>query len=177
ILLFVLGGLSAQIVGGNLSGVITDPSGASIPDAKLVLRSLAAQTQRALKVNPGGFYTAPNLVPGEYDLTVSAAGFETQVARLRVAIGAEQKLDFALRLGSVDQVIAVEGPAAGVGTATSAVGAVINQATIGELPLNGRSWTDLAALEPGVAPIRAQPSYTAGKGRGNRGFGAQMAIS
>src|SRR5262249_26197331 len=58
-----------------------------------------------------------------------------------------------------------------------ALGAMVIQGIIEELPLNGRSWTDLAVLEPGVAPIEAQASYTVGNGRGNRGFGAQMAIS
>src|SRR5262249_13199205 len=71
----------------------------------------------------------------------------------------------------------VEDPATGVELATSSLVAVVNDRTIRELPLDGRSWTDLAALEPGVAPIQAQPSYTAGNGRGNRWFGSQLAIS
>jgi hypothetical protein len=169
--------LHAQIAGGNISGVVTDPSGASIPRAKVALRCLATQIVRTVSANVEGFYAAPNLVPGDYEVTVSAAGFESQVSRFTLTIGGEGELSFALRIGSVDQTMEVEGPAAGIGLATSALGAVVNQRTIEELPLNGRSWTDLAALEPGVAPIEAQPSYTSGNSRGNRGFGAQMAIS
>ena len=161
--------LHGQIAGGNVSGIVSDPSGASIPQAKLVLRSLATQIVRTVKPNLEGFYAAPNLVPGEYEITASAQGFETQVARLTLPIGAEQELNFALRIGSVDQTMNVEVPAGGIGLATSALGAVVNQKTIEELPLNGRSWTDLAILEPGVVLIEAQPSYTAGNGRGNRG--------
>src|SRR5258707_494730 len=170
-------GLRAQVAGGNVSGVVTDPSGASIPRAKVVLRNLATQIVRTVNANVEGFYAAPNLVPGEYKVTVSAVGFETQASRFTLTIGAEGELNFALRIGSVDQTMEVEGPAAGIGLATSALGAVVNQRTIEELPLNGRSWTDLAALQPGVVPIEAQISYTAGNGRGNRGFGSQLAIS
>ena len=169
--------LDAQIAGGSVSGVVADSSGASVPHAKVVLRSVATQIVRPLSSNLEGFYTAPNLVPGEYEVTVSAAGFETQVARLTVLIGAEQELNFTLRIGFVDQTIEVHGPADGIASATSVLGAVVNQKTIVELPLNGRSWTDLAALEPGVVPIEAQTPYAAGNGRGNRGFGSQLAIS
>src|SRR5260370_42333075 len=94
-----------------------------------------------------------------------------------MAIGVEQALNFALWIGSVDQTMDVEGPAAGIELATSALRAVVNRKAIEELPLNGRSWTDLAILEPGVVLLEAQPSYTAGNSRGNRGFGAQLAIS
>src|SRR6266568_2033545 len=156
--------LQAQVAGGSVSGVVTDPSGASIPRAKVVLRSLATQMVRTVNANGDGFYAAPNLVPADYELTVSSAGFETQVSRFTVTIGAEGELNFALRIGPVDQTIEVEGPAAGIGLGTSAPGALVNQRTIEDLPLNGRSWTDLAALQPGVLPIEAQPSYTAGNG-------------
>ena len=169
--------LHAQIAGGNISGVVSDPSGASIPQAKIVLTNLATQIVRTLNTNLEGFYAAPNLLPGEYEAVVSAEGFKPQVARLTMAIGEEQELNFALWIGSVDQTMDVEGPAAGIELATSALGAVVNRKAIEELPLNGRSWTDLSILEPGVVLIEAQPSYTAGNGRGNRGFGAQLAIS
>ena len=169
--------LQSQISGGNASGMVRDPSGASIPQARVVVKNLATQIVRTLDVNSEGFYTAPNLVSGEYEVTVSAVGFETQVAHLTMAIGAEQELNFALRIGSTGESVEVAGPVSEIGMATSALGAVVNPKTLEELPLNGRSWTDLAALEPGVVPIEAQPSYTAGNGRGNRGFGAQLAIS
>jgi len=102
---------------------------------------------------------------------------EAATLRLTLTIGAEQELTVALRIGSVEQRLQVDAPATGIELATSTLTAAVNERTIRELPLNGRSWTDLAALEPGVAPIQAQPSYTAGNGRGNRGFGGQLAIS
>src|SRR4029077_5062062 len=115
-------------------------------------------------------YAAPNLAPGEYAVTASVAGFETQVAHIALAVGAEQELNFSLRVGRVEQKVEVAAPAGGVELATSTLAAIVTGTTVATLPLNGRSWTDLAALEPGVAPIEAQPSYTAGNGRAKRGF-------
>jgi hypothetical protein len=182
LLLFVYWGsawqlVHAQIAGADLSGIVTDPSGASMPKAKVALKSIATQIVRNLAPNREGFYTAPDLAPGEYEVTVSAAGFQTQTAHLILTIGAEEELNFSLHIGSVDQTVEVEGPAAGVDLSTPTIGAAVNQLAIEDLPLNGRSWTDLAALEPGVVPVEAQASYTAGNSRGNRGFGAQLAIS
>src|SRR5262249_48294583 len=85
--------------------------------------------------------------------------------------------NLSMRIGRTEDKLVVYAPAEGIGLATSALGAVVPGATIVSLPLNGRSWTDLAALEPAVAPIQAQVSFTAGNGRGNRGFGGQLAIS
>src|SRR5437016_3254782 len=67
----VTGRLSAQIVGSTVSGTVTDPASASVPQAKVVLRNTATQIVRNLSVNVGGFYSAPNLAPGEYIVTVS----------------------------------------------------------------------------------------------------------
>ena len=78
--------LHAQIAGSNISGVVSDPSGALIPRAKIVLRNLATQIVRTLNTNLEGFYGAPNLPPGEYKAVVSAEGFKPQVARLTMAI-------------------------------------------------------------------------------------------
>src|SRR5258708_3002157 len=151
------GRLRAQSADGTVTGVVADPSGASVPQAKMVFTNMGTHIVRELSSNVDGFYTAPNLVPGDYEVTVSAAGFETQIARLTLTIGAEQELNFALRLGSIEQSLQVEAPAVGIELATTTLGAVVNERTIRDLPLNGRSWTDLAVLEPGVAPIQAQP--------------------
>jgi hypothetical protein len=169
--------LRAQVAGGDISGVVTDPSRAAISGATVALKSFDTRIVRTVKANAEGFYAAPNLVPGQYEVTVSAAGFESQISRIALTTGEEAELNFGLRIGSVDQTVEVSGPAEGIQLSTSAVGAVMSQKAIEELPLNGRSWTDLAVLEPGVTAIEAQPSYTAGNGRGNRGFGAQLAIS
>jgi hypothetical protein len=169
--------LPAQIAGGNISGVISDPSGAPVPHVKVVLQSRATRLSRALASNAEGLYAAANLTPGEYEVTVTATGFQTQIAAITVTVGAEAQLNFGLQLGSLEQSVEVAVPVDGIDRATSAMEAVVSQTTVQDLPLNGRSWTDLAVLEPGVVAIEAQASYTAGNVRGNRGFGAQLAIS
>src|SRR2546426_3437251 len=169
--------LGAQTIGGTVSGVITDPSGSAIPLAAVVFRSISMQTVRAIRANESGFYSVPNLTPGEYQVRASAPGFELQIVYITLTVGAEQELNFNLRVGLLDQSVEVQAPPAGLEFASSAIGGVVNENTLREVPLNGRGWTDLAALDPGVAPIEAQVSYTAGVGRGNRGFGAQLAIS
>jgi hypothetical protein len=168
--------LPAQTVGAVMSGVVTDPSGASVPNARVALKNGPTQIVRTALTDDRGFYVAPNLAPGEYEITASAAGFESQVAHVTLAVGAEQELNFSMRVGRVAEKVEVNLPSTGVELATSSLGQVVTGAVISTLPLNGRSWTDLAALEPAVTPIEAQPSFTAGNGRGNRGFGAQLAI-
>src|SRR6202022_4409070 len=69
---------SAQVAGGTLSGTITDPSGAGIPQARVVITNVATGVGRTVTTNTDGFYTAPNLLPGEYQVTLDAKGFNTE---------------------------------------------------------------------------------------------------
>jgi hypothetical protein len=169
--------MHAQIPGGSVSGTVKDASGASVPRATVVLVHTLTEIARTLTTNRDGFYTAPNLLAGEYVITASAKDFEKQMVHFRLNAGAQAEIDFELRVGSIEQSIELSAPRAGIDSVSATVGAVVNQRTVEELPLNGRSWTDLAALQPGVISILAQPLYTAGNSRGNRGFGNQLAIS
>src|SRR5436305_7473055 len=82
-----------------------------------------------------------------------------------------------MKVGTAVRTIQVTGEAPAVQLATSDISAVVNATTVRELPLNGRSWTDLATLQPGVDAIHTQPDFAAGTDRGNRGFGQQLTIS
>src|SRR5205814_3665778 len=86
-------------------------------------------------------------------------------------------LDLTMKVGTAVETIQVTGEAPAVQLATSDISAVVNATTVRELPLNGRSWTDLATLQPGVDAIHTQPDFAAGTDRGNRGFGQQLTIS
>src|SRR5258708_18761148 len=86
-------------------------------------------------------------------------------------------LDQALRVGWVNETVVVPSEVPAVQLSTSDISAVVNATTVRELPLNGRSWTDLAQLQPGVNAIHTQPDFSAGTDRGNRGFGQQLTIS
>jgi hypothetical protein len=167
----------AQVVGATLSGTVTDPSGAVIPDTQISIKNIATGLTRAVTTDAAGFYTAPNLLPGSYEITATASGFSTEVQPdIALTVGAQQVLNFTLRVGQVTEKIQVTGAAPTVQLATSSISAVVNSTTVRELPLNGRSWTDLATLQPGVNAIQTQASFELGTNRGNRGFGAQITV-
>ena len=168
----------AQVVGASLSGNITDPSGALVPGVKVAIANTATGTSSTVVTNSDGFYRATNLLPGDYSVTLSATGFNTEVRTgIKLTVGAEQVLNLALQVGREKRTVEVSSEAPAVELATSDISAVVNGTTVRELPLNGRSWTDLATLQPGVDAIQTQPSFAVGADRGNRGFGSQVTIA
>ena len=167
-----------QVAGGTLSGTVTDASGAVIPNAQVAITNTATGVTSTTSTDKAGLYSAPNLVPGTYEVTISAAGFTTQVQTgITLTVGAEQVLNATMKVGGTTEKVEVSGQAEAVQLASSTISAVVNSTTVKELPLNGRSWTDLAALQPGVASILTQPTFTIGADRGNRGFGSEVTIS
>ena len=162
--------VSAQVAGGTLSGTITDPSGSGVPQAQVLIRNVATGVDRIVTTNSDGFYTAPNLLPGEYQVTITAKGFNKEVkSGITMTVGAQRTFDLALQVGTISNTVNVTTDAPDVQLASSDIGATVNATTVRELPLNGRSWTDLAALQPGVDTIQTQPSFATGADRGNRG--------
>jgi outer membrane receptor protein involved in Fe transport len=168
----------AQVVGGTLSGTVSDSSGAGIPQANLVIRNVATGVERSVTTNSDGFYTTVNLLPGTYEVTISATGFSIQTGHgISMSVGAQVTFDVTLRVGTVSNRVEVTAQVPDVQLTSSDISAVVGATTVRELPLNGRSWTDLAALQPGVSTIQTQPSFATGSDRGNRGFGQQLTIS
>ena len=159
----------AQVTGATLSGTVRDQSGGVLPAANISIRNVATGVTRALKTDTAGFYSAPNLLPGSYEITAAAPGFSSEVQNgVVLTVGAEQVLNFALQVGQVTQAVQVTAEAPTVQLASSAISAVVSATTVRELPLNGRSWTDLAALQPGVSGVNAiQTDFAAGGDRGN----------
>ena len=169
---------SAQVTGATLSGTVTDRSGGVVPKAGISIKNVATGVTRAVTTDPAGFYSAPNLLPGNYEITTAAPGFSSEVRTgITLTVGAQQVLNFTLQVGQVTQTVEVAAEAPTVQLASSAISAVVNSTTVRELPLNGRSWTDLATLQPGVSAIQTQPSFAVGANRGNRGFGAQITVA
>jgi len=168
----------AQVVGGTLSGTVSDPSGAGIPQAKLVIKNVATGVGRTITTNTDGFYTTVNLPAGNYELTISANGFSTETSYgITMTVGAQLTYNTTLRVGKVSNRVEVTAQVPDVQLTSSDISAVVTDSTVRELPLNGRSWTDLAALQAGVSTIQTQPSFATGSDRGNRGFGQQLTIS
>ncbi len=175
---FWAGQAHAQVSGATLAGTVTDSSGAVIPNAQVSITHVATGVTRNVTTGGAGFYTAPNLLPGTYEIRVTAPGFSTQVQKgITLTVGAQQALDIKMQVGQVSQTVEVTTEAPTVELTSSTISAVVNATTVRELPLNGRSWTDLATLQPGVNAIQAQPLFSVGGDRGNRGFGAQLTIS
>jgi hypothetical protein len=168
----------AQVSGAMLTGTVTDSSGAVIPNAQVSITDVATGVTRTISSGGAGLYTAPNLLPGTYEIRVTAHGFRTQVQKgITLTVGAEQALDIKMQIGQVSQTVEVTAAAPTVELTTSTLSAVVDATTVRELPLNGRSWTDLAKLEPGVSAVQTQQPFSVGGDRGNRGFGAQVTIS
>jgi hypothetical protein len=170
--------LGAQVAGGTLSGTITDPSGKLVPEAQIVIKNVATGVETMVTTNTDGFYIAVNLLPGDYQVTISATGFNTEVKTgITMNVGAQQTFDLTLHVGTVTHRVVVTTEAPAIQLTSSEISATVSATTVRELPLNGRSWTDLAALQPGVDTIQTQPSFATGSDRGNRGFGQQLTIS
>src|ERR1700692_4094165 len=169
----VLTPVSAQVAGGTLSGTVTDQSGAGVPEAQISIKNIATGVSRVVSSDPAGFYSAPNLLPGTYEITTAAQGFASAVLTgVTLTVGAQEVLNLTLQVGHVNERVQVTAEVSTVQLASSRISAVVDSTTIRELPLNGRSWTDLAILQPGVSRIETQKIQNE-----NRGFGSQLSIS
>src|SRR6202790_5437039 len=168
----------AQVAGGTISGTVSDSSGRLINSVQITITNVATGVTRDVTTNEDGFYSAPNLLPGTYELKFSSSGFKVEARKnIELTVGAVVGLDQTLRVGSISETVVVQSEIPAVQLSTSDISAVVTATTIRELPLNGRSWTDLAQLQPGVSAIHTQPDFSAGTDRGNRGFGQQLTIS
>jgi hypothetical protein len=163
----------AQVSGATLTGTVKDSSGAFIPNAQVAITDLATGVTRSVSPGSSGLYTAPNLLPGNYEIRVTATGFSTQLQKgVTLTVGAQQVLDFTMRVGQMSQTVEVTTEAPTVELTSSTLSATVNATTVRELPLNGRSWTDLANLQPGVVAAETHAAVNV-----NRGYGAQLSIS
>ena len=167
----------AQTSGATLSGTVADQSGGVVPQATISIKNVATSITRSNTTSAAGFYSAPNLLPGIYEVKTEAQGFTSKIQTgVNLTVGEQQVLNFTLQVGQMSQRVEVSTEAPNVDLASSTISAVVSSATVRELPLNGRSWTDLATLQPGVNSIQTQPDFTAGPDRGKRGFGNQLTI-
>ncbi len=179
VLFSLMGGVvaHAQVTGATLSGTVTDPSGASITGATVSAKNNATGAIRDVTTDAAGLYSMPNLAPGDYVVTVTATGFSTTVqSNLSLAVGQQQQLNFGLKVGAASTTVQVTEAAPQIDLTSSALTGQVESETVRELPLNGRDWTSLAQLQPGVKPIETQMSYST-SARGNRGFGSELTIS
>ena len=171
----------AQATGGTLIGSVHDSAGALITSAEISILNLQTGIQQATKTNEAGYYSIPNLLPGSYQLTTTAAGFSPSIIKgIDLTVGAQLTVNVTLQIGKASESIEVSGEV-GVDLATSTISNDIDGTAIRELPLNGRDWTQLATLEPGVNDVRNQSPIggvgSADVSRGARGFGNQLSVA
>ena len=167
----------AQLSTGSILGTATDKNGAVISNATVTVVNPATGISRVTTSNQDGLYTVPDLPAGSYQVTISAAGFSQEVVNnVNVSVGQEQTINFSLAVGAVSEKITVTDAVQSVDTTSSTIKPVVNERTIVDLPLNGRDWTQLADLQPGVAAARNQPVVSVSNQRANRGVGNQLTI-
>jgi outer membrane receptor protein involved in Fe transport len=170
--------LRAQEAGGTIVGTVMDPSGAAVASANVSIKNIATGVERSVPTNDDGLYVAPNLVPGSYEIQVTATGFSsTLVSEVVLTVGERREINVTLKIGQASDKVTVEGSQiSDIQLASSAVGNVVDSRTVVDLPLNGRDWTSLAQLEPGVAQVRTQKSLAINNDRANRGLGVDITI-
>jgi Carboxypeptidase regulatory-like domain len=153
----------------TLSGTLTDPSGAVVPHAHVVVHSLATGSDRALDTDADGLYVVPSLEPGDYSVKATATGFsDYSVPKVTLDVDQKVSLNMHLALASAGETVQVESTAVQIEATTMTVGQVIDRATVQEIPLNGRHFLDLTVLTPGGVVAPTAGSLTAA----SRGLGA-----
>src|SRR6266700_2813500 len=154
VLMFVIPhGASAQAT-ATLNGVVRDSSGAVIPQVTVTLQNTDTGTERQSLTNDSGLYVFVSVPPGEYVLKVTKNGFTTATqSGLHVLVNQASTQDITLRVGSTQETVTVEASAVTLETANATLGTVIESKQVTDLPLNGRNFTQLLALTPGVAPV------------------------
>ncbi len=166
----------AQVVGGTLAGVITDPSGATLSDASVMIHNDETGNERRLTTGADGRYSAPSIPVGSYTITVEHPGFTVQHRKnIPLTIGQSKQIDIALTVNSVEQQVTVEDTPAIVNLSTQQTSGLVDEREIKQLPLNGRSYDQLITLNPAVVNYTNQRS--GGIGTSNSSVGNMFAIS
>ncbi|MGB7437773.1 MAG: carboxypeptidase regulatory-like domain-containing protein, partial [Candidatus Acidiferrum sp.] len=137
-----------------MSGTLRDPSGGVVPGATITLTNAVLKSEFKATSDDQGFYSFPTLPVGHYDMTIEAAGFKTeQKTDLAVDTDASLKLDVVIELGAQSETVLVQATDTQIDTAATQLGEVVTGSQMTALPLNGRSFTDLLAIQPGIIPV------------------------
>ena len=153
--------LFAQLPTATILGVVRDSDRAVLPGATVTVRNVDTGLTRNAPTDGDGSYRFPALPVGPYEIRVELQGFRTAVRDgVRLVVGQEASLDFALALGAIEETITVTADVALVETTTSSLGAVVTEREIAALPLEGRNYIGLTMMQPGVTETRSQGSST-----------------
>ena len=153
-LVFLLvAGVSAQTFRGTILGTVTDPSGAVLAGAKVTVKNTGTGLERSTETSADGSYSLPELPIGTYTVTITQTGFQTFVATgVTVDVASERRVDGAMKTGQISTRVEVSADQLPmVETTSNDLGGVLTQETVKDLPVNGRDYTKLIYLNPGVA--------------------------
>jgi hypothetical protein len=156
--------LLAQTFRGTVLGTVTDASGAVISGAKVTVRNVNTGQERSTETSADGSYSVPELPIGTYTVTITQSGFQTSVtSEVLVDVATERRVDAVLRAGQVSQTVEVSGQELSqIETTSAELGGTLTTETISNLPVNGRDYTKLIYLNPGVAGSPDQISDSPG---------------
>ncbi|MCY3662111.1 MAG: TonB-dependent receptor [bacterium] len=162
---------------GQLSGFVTDSEGGALPGVSVTVTNVATNQSRLVMTGQDGYFAAPLLAPGDYNVTAALEGF-VQLSRegVRVTAAETARISMALSVGEFSETMTVTGETPLIETSNATLGVVVDEAKIVQLPLNGRNFTQLGTLIPGVV----EPPARLGGARGDadaaiHGFGAVTA--
>ncbi|MDA2934180.1 TonB-dependent receptor [Acidobacteria bacterium AH-259-D05] len=170
--LFVPVAALAQTASATILGVVTDETGGVLPGVEVSVTNLDRGTTRTVITDDEGRYRAPEVELGSYEVSASLTGFQTAVrSGITMTVGRQAVVDLVLSIGEITERVIVTGEAPTVDTTTSTISGLVDAMKIRDLPLNGRSFTDLAVLQMGVMKLPTGASNSAS------GFGTKISIS
>src|ERR1700681_3557496 len=162
-------GIASAQTFGDITGEVTDQTGAIAPNATVTATQISTNTTRTTRTNEAGLYSFPALIPGTYQVKVEVSGFQTAIrSNIELQVQQTARVDFALSVGQTTQTVEVNANALMLTTESAAVGTVIEQKSIVELPLNGRDFLQLVALSPAVSYGFAAPNQASRRQGGSR---------
>jgi Carboxypeptidase regulatory-like domain len=151
----------AQVPSGGITGLVTDPSGAAVPGASVVVSNKETGLSRALAVSQAGEFSAPALLPGIYEVTADARGFKHFSREAIVEAGTTTSVSLAMELGPASEHLTVQAAVPQMSYESHEISSIVTPSQIETVPLNGRDYLELAKLEPGAQqPTRASNNRT-----------------
>jgi hypothetical protein len=167
--------LGAQAQNAAISGTVLDASGAALAGASVQVRNVGTGISQAVMSDEQGRYRVADLQIGDYEVQASGSGFQTVVHKgITLTVGSQLVVDFSLPVGTAQQTVTVQGEVSVVDTQSTAVGALVESKQMRDLPLNGRNFTQLLTMAPGVTQI---PLGAAGAGSTFYGNGQKYSIA
>ena len=175
-LLFLAPELHAQVVGGTISGTVTDATGAAIPNAQVLVYNDETGNERKLITAPDGRFSAPSIPVGNYTVSVNAEGFATQSRTgVPLSVGQSQTVPFTLSISGISESVIVRDEPPVINTSAQQTSGLVDERQVKELPLNGRSYDQLVTLNPATVNYTAQRSGSVGTS--NSSVGNMFAVS